>query len=87
MTFEPTPEDHARALRLAHQAVVADIECNAVAVHLDGLRWWDVRPMTDPRENPPEFIDMATDALAHADCWKLIKRHPERPYLVRVNAT
>lgn len=85
MTFEPTAEDHARAVRLAHDAVVADIEaCHTVTE--GGLRWYDTRPMTDPRENPPEFVDMATDALAHADAWKLIHRHPTQPHLVRVAA-
>jgi len=85
VTFEPTAADNARSTRLAHRLVLQDIEaCHEVVE--DGQRWLDTRPMVDPREHCPEVVDMATEALAHADDWKLIRRHPTQPHLVRVAA-
>lgn len=53
------------AFAIADQAVVADVETNAlmVGVLADGRRLYDVRPLLDPREQPPEVLDMARQAV------------------------
>jgi hypothetical protein len=53
------------AFAIADAAVVSDVETNAVLVGglSDGRRLYDVRPMLDPREQPPEVIDMAQQAV------------------------
>lgn len=75
-------------IRLAHQLAdawaVSDIECNSVSTELDGARWHDTRPMTDPREHAPEVVDMATAALAYARLRGLVQAHPQHAHLVRI---
>ena len=53
------------AFAIADAAVVSDVETNAIMVGglSDGRRLYDVRPMLDPREQPPEVIDMAQQAV------------------------
>lgn len=75
------------AHNLAAQAVVCDIESNCLHVDLgDGQRWYDTRPMLDPREQPDDVIEMTTQALQWADRHAVITRHPAQPWLVRVTA-
>ena len=76
----------AAAVRLANRAVVADIECHAVAADRapDGRRVWDIRPMLDPREQPPEFIDMAREAIDYALAAGLVQALPGQPHLVTI---
>lgn len=74
-----------RAMQIANRAVIADIESEAVRVHdMPGGRWYDVRPMLDAREHPPESIDMANEALRYAQDCGLVRTHPEHEHLVRV---
>jgi hypothetical protein len=72
------------AIRIARQAVVADIECNANRTKLDEAVWWDTRPMLDPREHAPESLDMALQALDFAVLSGLAVRHQDKPYLLRI---
>lgn len=76
---------HLSAHRIAALAVVADIECNAVAVGPLSRRTYDVRPMLDAREHSPEELDMAREALGYALGRGLVVRDDEaQPYLVRI---
>jgi hypothetical protein len=70
---------------LADAMVVSDIECNAHA-ELDALgrRWFDTRPMLDPREQPEEIIDMTRQALEYALARPLVVQHSHKPWLVRI---
>lgn len=72
------------ALAIADRAVLADIECEAVAEHIEGQRWYDTRPMLDPRERPADFIEMARQAIEYAVQRGLVERHHRSAYLVRV---
>lgn len=74
------------ATKLANQAAVADIQCNACHTELDGATWWDVRPMLDPREHAPQAVDMAQMALDYAVLAGLAARHPEQPHLLRITS-
>jgi len=74
------------AVRIANQAVVADIQCNAAHTKLDGQVWWDTRPMLDPREHAPQELDMALQALDYAVLAGVAYRHQDRPYLLRITA-
>lgn len=73
------------AYTLADRACICDIECNSVYAHLDGLRWLDIRAMTDPREMCDDVIEMHTQALAYAEARGLFTKHPEHAHLVRIN--
>lgn len=76
---------HLSAHRIAALAVVADIECNAVAVGPRSRRIYDVRPMLDEREHSPEEVDMAREALGYALGRGLVVRDDEaQPHLVRI---
>ncbi len=75
------------ALRLANRAVVSDIETYSAPVQLEGQRWYDTRPMLDPREHSPEALDMAVEALAYAEFSGLVQRHPQLRYLVQICST
>jgi len=71
---------------LAALAVISDIESEAVRVHLpEPGRWYDTRPMLDPREHAPEIVDMATQALDYALQQGLVHRHSQQQHLVRIN--
>lgn len=69
---------------LADRACIADVECHAVAVRDAGQRWWDVRPMTDPRELCDDSIEMNAQALAYLEARGLLTRHPQHAHLVRI---
>jgi len=76
-----------RTRRLCCQHLVVEIEsAEACRVRLDGVSWWDTRPMLDPREQPPEFLDLNTEVLDLALALGVIARHqdPALAYLVRV---
>jgi hypothetical protein len=75
-----------QAISIANRAVICDIESEGHLVVEDGIRYYDVRPMTDPREHGPENVDMATEAITYAVSAGLVVAHPdpERPWLVRV---
>lgn len=70
---------------VAARAVISDIEDCACAVRVDNAQWWDLRPMLDDREHPPQSIDMASQALIYAFARGLITRHPQQQHLVRIN--
>lgn len=71
--------------RLADQAAVCDIQSESHGyVDADGRRWYDTRPMLDPREHADEVIDMARVAIDYALHRGLISRHPVLPHLVRM---
>ena len=74
------------AVRIANQAVVADIQCNAVHTTQDGQVWWDTRPMLDPREHAPMALDMALLDLDYAVLAGVACRHADHPYLLRITA-
>ena len=77
----------ALGLGIANRAAVADIESGSVAVlATDGLRWYDTRPMVDPREHSGELIDMATETLAYAEMSGLIRRHTAQRHMVRITS-
>jgi hypothetical protein len=81
-----SPAAHAAlAMRIASRAVICDIETEAVAVQIDGQRFYDVRPMLDPREHDSVCIDMAAEALSYALDAGLVEQHPATPHLVRIN--
>lgn len=77
-------ELQAMAIRIANDAVLADVETNCPRVDLgDGGTWRDTRPMLDPREHAPQITDMARLALDYALRAHIIRRHPQHPHLVR----
>jgi hypothetical protein len=55
------------AFSIADAAVVSDIETNGISMGAlpDGRRIYDVRPMLDPREQPPEVLDMVNQAVSY----------------------
>ena len=64
-----------QAFALANARAIADIESVCVPLRAaDGLRWYDTRPMLDPREHAGEAIDMAAQVLAYAEACGLIRR-------------
>lgn len=71
--------------RIADRAVIADIEAEAIRVGARGDRTYDVRPMLDEREQPPEHIDMFSEALAYALMRGLVTQG-DQPWLVRIVA-
>jgi hypothetical protein len=86
-----TPADASllqQGLAIANAAVISDIETEAVRVHiaLPG-RWYDTRPMLDPREHCGPVIDMAAQSLAYAEASGLIHRHAHERHLVCINPT
>ena len=81
----PLTELLLQALRIAKLAVVSDVKCGAPCVTLgDGVRWYDTRPMLDPREQPPEWIDMASQAIAFGLASNALAQHPGQAHLVRI---
>lgn len=77
-------EHMAMAMRLASAAVISDMETNAASMTINGQRWWDVRPMLDEREQPPECIDMAREAIAYAIDAEIVVQHPEQPHWLQI---
>jgi hypothetical protein len=72
-------------LRLAVMYVVADVEENCPRVNMpEGGRWFDTRPMLDPREHASPVIDMAVDALRFGEQAEALVRHHQHRHLVRV---
>jgi hypothetical protein len=88
-----TPADDALALLrlglvIANEAAVECIECEAVRVDLgDGLRWYDIRPMCDPREHCAESIELNNRRLQFAEACGLITRTADRDWLVCINTS
>lgn len=75
----------ALAHTLADRAVVSDIECEAIAeTDAQGRKWYDTRPMLDPREQPDDTIEMMLQALDYAHQRGLISAHPQHAHLVRI---
>ncbi len=76
-----------QAMAIANRAVISDIETEGVRVDLgDGQRWYDTRPMLDPRERCPDSIEMATQALDYAEKSGLVHRHADQRFLLRLPA-
>lgn len=86
MTPAMSPEElHALAHQLAERACVTDIETEAVAqTDEHGRRWYDTRPMLDPREMSDDLIEMNVQALAYAHQRGVISPHPLHAHLVRI---
>lgn len=74
------------AIRIANQAVVADVEtnCHALRSPCGKLTWYDVRPMLDEREHSPPVVDMAREAITYGVDAGVLVRHDEHEHLVRV---
>lgn len=73
------------AHQLADRACISDIEVHAHAQTDDlGRKWYDTRPLLDPREQPDDFIEMNLQALAYAHERGLISPHPVNTHLVRI---
>lgn len=74
------------AIRIANDAVVADVQTNCPAQRSACGRytWYDVRPMLDEREHSPPVLDMAREALDYGLGTGVLVRHDEQPHLVRV---
>ncbi len=77
---------HPTAHALAVEKIREDLETYAAAIRIDGVRWWDTRPMVDAREQPAESIDMAVQALDYAISAGLLVTHPDMPHVVRWSA-
>lgn len=75
----------AQAFRIANAAVITDIETTAARVNGGTGRWYDIRPMLDPREQCSEFIDMNSQAIAYALAVGLVTADPTHAHLVRIN--
>ena len=72
------------AFQIANRSMVADIESEGYRVQLDGLSWYDTRPMLDETRQGPEGVQLNTDALAFAITTRIVERHPELAHLVRI---
>lgn len=73
------------AHQLADRACISDIEVHAHAQTDDlGRKWYDTRPLLDPREQCDDFIEMNLQALAYAHERGLISPHPVNTHLVRI---
>jgi hypothetical protein len=73
------------ATAIADRAVVCLIECEGIRLEQPGgAVWYDTAPMVDPREQPPQAIDINTEELRYAELRGLIQRDPLHPHLVRV---
>lgn len=75
----------AQAFRIANAAVISDIESEGNRITTISGRWYDVRPMLDPREHSSEVIDMFSEAIAYALAAGLITADPTHAHLVRIN--
>jgi hypothetical protein len=63
---------------------VADVECYGVRVHLpEPGRWYDTRPMLDPREHSGPVLDMHAELLQFGQDTGALVRHPSQPHLLR----
>ena len=71
------------AHRLADRFVIDAIAAAGVPEALQGRRWYDTRPMLDPREHSGPAIDQAQEVLRYAHERGLISPHPEHAHLVR----
>jgi hypothetical protein len=65
-------------------AMLADYADLIPAVDLEGHRWFDTRPLIDPRERSEHELDIAREALDLGTSTGLLARHFEHPHLVRV---
>jgi hypothetical protein len=76
-------------VRLAQRYIVLEVEQNANRVDIPDaggthVRWWDIRPLIDEREQPNEHIDMNVEILAAGIALGLLASHPTRRELVRI---
>jgi hypothetical protein len=72
------------AHQIADRAVICDIESEGIRqTDEQGRRWYDTRPLLDPREQPDDCIEMFRQALAYAHERGLISPHPQHAHLVR----
>ena len=76
------------AFAIANESAIECIESEAVRIDLgDGLRWYDTRPMLDPREHCAESIDLMTRRLQYAEASGLVTRTGDREWLVCLATT
>lgn len=81
---------NAAARCYAQARIVADLCVLADLTELPedpGTEWMDTRPMTDLREVSADTAQMAALGLELAQTCRLIVRHADHPYLVRLTAT
>lgn len=76
-----------RSFDLANRYVVELITGEGVAQPApDGAahvgRWYDIRALIDPREQPPAALDMHVECIAYAVDAGLARRDRARPYLI-----
>jgi hypothetical protein len=70
---------------LADRTVISDIETEGVAqTDEHGRKWYDTRPMLDPRELPDDCVEMNRQALDYAHQRGLVSPHPSHAHLVRI---
>ena len=87
MSIHPaTPADMQllrRGLSIGNRAVIETIESEGVRVQLpEPGRWYDTRPMLDPREHSHEVIDMAAEAISYGEAAGLVRRHSAQRHLL-----
>lgn len=74
-----------RAHRIADAACIADLESGATPqTDAHGQRWYDTRPMFDPREVPDTIADMYREALDYLILRRAVEAHPLHAHLVRI---
>ena len=72
-----------RGLAIGNAAVISTLECEGVREHLaEPGRWYDTRPMVDPREHDSPVIDMAAEAISYGEAAGLLRRHSVLRHLV-----
>lgn len=84
-TDEMTTALVASALQLADRAVVCDVEAEGIRHPSPAsARVYDITTMFDPREHTPEFLDMASQAIAYGISRGLFELLPGPCMLVRM---
>lgn len=80
------PSMAALSLQIADRAVIGDIESEGTKLTGDdpNAGYWDISAMLNPNEQPPEVIDMNTQAIEYALERGLVRSHDVRPNLLRI---
>lgn len=76
-----------RAVRIADEATLELVESEGVHWRdAEGIEWFDIRWLLDPREHAPELIDQHALTVEYGLERRLLARHPDpqRPHFVRV---
>lgn len=73
-----------RGVRIGLQAVQDSLQTHGVPVQMPDGRWFDVRPMLDPREQSTEAIDKVVEVLSFGESMGLLQRHANLRHLLRL---